>query len=448
MSSVSLVTDVPGPKSIELAARRQRAIPRGVPMITPIFVERASGAALTDVDGNVYLDFAGGIGCVNAGHAQPAVVEAIRKQSEAFLHTCFMVAPYEGYVALAERLNRLAPGDFDKRTFFVNSGAEAVENGIKIARSYTGRPAVLCFDDAFHGRTYMAMALTAKEAPYKSGFGPFSPDVYRVPFPNPFRSSNAVAESLRAIEDTFRNRIAADKVAAIIFEPIQGEGGFIVPPVEFVRALRSLCDQYGILLIADEVQTGIGRAGRIFACEHFQVVPDILLAAKSLASGMPLGAITGRAEIMDQPGPGAIGGTFGGNPVSCAAALATLDLFADGALCARSEELGRIFVERAETWRQRFACIGDIRGLGGMRAIELVLSREQNGREQKTPAADLTRQITRYAWKHGLILVTAGTHANVIRLLVPLAATDEQMHEGLDILEAAFETCAGKEAGL
>ena len=447
MSSITLRTDIPGPKSIELAARRQRALPRGVPQITPVFVESASGATLTDVDGNVYLDFAGGIGCINAGHAQPSVLEAIRKQSEAFLHTCFMVAPYEGYIALAERLNRLAPSDFDKRTFFVNTGAEAVENGVKIARSYTGRPAILCFDDAYHGRTYMAMALTAKETPYKHGFGPFSQDVYRVPFANPYQSADAAAESLEAIEETFRNRIAADQVAAIVFEPVQGEGGFIVPPVAFVRGLRSLCDRHGIVLIADEVQTGFGRTGRIFACEHFGIAPDILLTAKSMASGMPIAAVTGRAEIMDQPAPGALGGTFGGNPVSCAAALATLDLFEDGSLCARSEAVGKIFAERAAQWQERFEYIGDIRGLGGMQDIEFVLDRRL-----KTPAPDVARHLMRYAWEHGLITVTAGTYGNVLRLLVPLVATDEQMHEGLDMIEAGLaayteakiEACAGE----
>ena len=435
MPSILLRTDIPGPKSIELAVRKQRAVPRGVPQITPVFVESASGATLTDVDGNVYLDFAGGIGCINAGHAQPSVVDAIRQQSEAFLHTCFMVVPYEGYIALAERLNRLAPGDFDKRTFFVNTGAEAVENGVKIARSYTGRPAILCFDHAYHGRTYMAMALTAKEKPYKDGFGPFSQDVYRVPFADPYHRADAAAASLQAIEDTFRDRIAADQVAAIIFEPIQGEGGFIVPPVEFVRGLRSICDKHGIVLIADEVQTGFGRTGRVFACEHFGIAPDILLTAKSMASGMPIAAVTGRADIMDQPGPGAVGGTFGGNPVSCAAALATLDLFEDGSLCARSETLGGLFVERAKQWQKRFECIGDIRGLGGMQAIEFVLDRRL-----KTPAPELTRHLMRYYWEHGLIMVTAGTYGNVLRLLVPLVATDEQMQEGLNVIEAGLET--------
>jgi 4-aminobutyrate aminotransferase/(S)-3-amino-2-methylpropionate transaminase len=440
MKSILLLTDVPGPKSIELAARKQNAVPRGVPQITPVFVKSAKDATITDMDGNVFLDFYGGIGCINAGHAQPAVVEAVKKQAEAFLHTCFMVAPYESYVELAERVNSLAPGDGEKRTFFVNSGAEAVENGIKIARSFTGRPAVLCFDDAYHGRTYMAMSVTSKERPYKYGFGPFSQDVYRVQFANPYRSKDAAAESLQTIEETFRHRIPANQVAAILFEPIQGEGGFIVPPVEFVHGLRALCDKHGIVLIADEVQTGYGRTGRIFACEHFGLVPDILLSAKSIASGLPLAAVTGRAEIMDQPGPGALGGTFGGNPVSCAAALATLRLFEDGSLCSRSQEIGKIFVTRARQWQERFECIGDIRGLGGMQAIELVLDRKT-----KAPATDLTKQVARYALEHGLLLVTSGTYSNVIRLLVPLVATDAQMREGLDVIESAIEALAGKE---
>jgi 4-aminobutyrate aminotransferase/(S)-3-amino-2-methylpropionate transaminase len=434
MKHISLVTKIPGPKSLQLAARRRAAVPRGVPQLAPVFVSRASEATITDVDGNTFLDFCGGIGCMNVGHTQPAVVDAVRTQAEAFLHTCFMVTPYEVYVALAEQMNRLTPGAFEKRTFFVNSGAEAVENGIKIARSYTGRPAVLCFDDAYHGRTYMAMSVTAKEKPYKYGFGPFSQDVYRVPFANPYRCANAAEASLTAIEDTFRHRIAADQVAAILFEPIQGEGGFIVPPAEFVVGLRSICDKHGIVLIADEVQTGFGRTGRMFACEHFNVAPDILLSAKSIAAGLPLAACTGRAEIMDQPGPGALGGTFGGNPISCAAALATLSLFADGALLARSERIGRIFRERAKQWQRRLPCIGDVRGMGGMQAIELILDSKE-----KRPAPELTRQLTQHALERGLLLATAGTYSNVIRLLVPLVATDEQMNEGLEVLEAAFQ---------
>lgn len=437
MKSISLQTEVPGPLSRQLAERQKKAVARGVPQLTPIYVRSASDATITDIDGNVFLDFYGGIGCINAGHAQPAVVEAIRKQAGEFLHTCFMVAPYEGYIALAEQLNKLAPGNYEKRSLFVNSGAEAVENGIKIARSYTGRPGIICFDDAYHGRTYMAMSVTAKEKPYKHGFGPFSQDVYRVPFANPYRMENAAKYSLAAIEETFRSRIAADHVAAILFEPIQGEGGFIVPPREFVDGLRAICDKYGIVLIADEVQTGYCRTGKVFACEHFGLEPDILLSAKSIASGMPLAAVTGKAEIMDHPGPGAVGGTFGGNPLSCAAGLATLKLYQDGSLAARSNEIGKIFTERAEALKQKFACIGDIRGLGGMQAIELV-----EDRASKKPDGALTKQVAHYAMEHGLLLVTAGTYGNVIRLLVPLVVTDEQMHEGMDVIEAALTELA------
>jgi 4-aminobutyrate aminotransferase/(S)-3-amino-2-methylpropionate transaminase len=437
MTSIALHTALPGPKSAELSRRKQKAVPRGVPQGAPIFVESAQGATITDVDGNVFLDFYGGIGCINAGHSQLEVIHAIQKQAEAFLHTCFMVAPYEGYVALAERMNSLTPGNFEKRTFFVNSGAEAVENGIKIARSYTGRPAVICFDEAFHGRTLLTMSLTAKEKPYKVGFGPFATDVYRVPYANPYRQADAAKAALAALEETFRTRIAADQVAAILFEPVQGEGGFIVPPKEFVAGLRAIASKYGIVLIADEVQCGFGRTGRMFACEHFGLEPDILLSAKSIASGMPLAAITGKAEIMDHPGPGGIGGTFGGNPVSCAAALATLAVFENYDLCNRSLHIGEKFAERARAWQQRFNAVGDVRGLGGMCAVELVLDRKE-----KTPATDLTKQVARYALEHGLLLVTAGPHGNVIRILVPLVAADAQIDEGLDIIEAALTALA------
>ena len=433
MKSISIVTPLPGPKSALLAERKKKAVPRGVPQGAPIFVQSAHGATITDVDGNVFLDFYGGIGCINAGHTQIEVVHAIQKQAESFLHTCAMVAPYEGYVALAEKLNALAPGKSEKRTFFVNSGAEAVENGVKIARSYTGRPTILCFDDAFHGRTLMTMSLTAKEKPYKVGFGPFSPDVVRVPYANPYRQADSARTALAAIEETFRTRVSPDKVAAILVEPVQGEGGFIVPPTEFILGLRALADKHGIVLIADEVQCGFGRTGHMFACEHFGLEPDILLSAKSIASGMPLAAITGKASIMDQPGPGAIGGTFGGNPVSCAAALATIAVFENHHLCQRSIELGKQFAARANGWQQRFPAVGDVRGLGGMCAVELV----QN-RTTKEPAGDLTKKISRYALEHGVLLVTAGPHGNVIRILVPLAVTDEQFDEGIDVIEAAL----------
>ena len=440
--TISLATAVPGPKSLALSERRIRAVSRGVPQVTPVFVESASGATLTDVDGNIFLDFAGGIGCINAGHADPTVVAAIRSQSEKFLHTCFMVSPYEAYIALAESLNELSPGDFEKRTFFVNTGAEAVENAVKIARSYTGRPGVICFDEGYHGRTYMAMALTAKVKPYKAGFGPFPDHVYRVPFANSYRCADATEHSLRQIQALFDTEAQPDEIAALIVEPIQGEGGFVVPPPEFLGKLRELCDRHDIVMIADEVQTGFGRTGKLFACDQFGLVPDLLLTAKSMASGLPIAGITGRAEIMDHLEPGAVGGTFGGNPVSCAAALATVALFEREDLCGRSETVGRIFTERAKSWQERFASIGDVRGLGGMQAIELVTDRTT-----KAPASHLTRAIAQFSLQHGVILVTAGTYGNVLRLLVPLVVTEEQLHEGMDVVEQAFEALEGIAVG-
>jgi 4-aminobutyrate aminotransferase/(S)-3-amino-2-methylpropionate transaminase len=383
-------------------------------MLTPVFVSRAHGAVIEDVDGNQLLDFAGGIGCANAGHAPPSVTAAIARQSEEFLHTCFMVAPYEGYVAVAERLNALAPGPSEKRTFLANSG-----------------------------RTYMAMALTSKVVPYKEGFAPFPGEVYRAPYPYCYRAGcepgrhRCSMASEEELEASLFASLGAEHFAAIIVEPVLGEGGFVVPPVEFVTGLRRICNRHGILLIADEVQTGFGRTGRLFACEHSGVEPDLLLTAKSLASGMPLAAITGKAEIMDHPVAGALGGTFGGNPVACAAALATLELFADGELSRRAIAIGERFLSRAREWQLRFPFIGDVRGIGAMQAIELV-----EDRATKKPANALVKIIAREAYEHGLILVTAGTYGNVIRLLAPLVATDEQIDEGLDVLEAALHVAA------
>jgi 4-aminobutyrate aminotransferase / (S)-3-amino-2-methylpropionate transaminase / 5-aminovalerate transaminase len=436
MPSISLLTSIPGPNSELLAARRARAVPRAVVQITPIFVRSASGAMIEDVDGNRLLDLAGGIGCVNAGHANPAVTEAIRQQSAQFLHTCFMVAPYESYVRLAERLNELAPGPSEKRTFFVNSGAEAVENAVKIARSYTQRPGIVAFADAFHGRTYMAMSLTSKSVPYKEGFGPFAENVYRIPYPDPYHRDpsgeigDCVDRSLRALEHLFRTSAPAESIAAIIIEPVLGEGGFIVPPAPFFPRLREICDRHGILLIADEVQSGFGRTGKMFACEHFGIEPDLLLLAKSIASGMPLAAITGKAEIMNDPGEGALGGTFGGNPVCCEAALATLDLFETGDLCHRARKIGDTFRNRALEWQSRYPYIGDVRGLGAMQAFELV-----HDPVSQEPNAAAAQWITRYAYQHGVILLTAGSHSNVVRLLVPLVISDEDLSEGLNIIE-------------
>lgn len=397
---------------------------------------------LEDVDGNLLLDFAGGIGCANAGYSDAGVVAAIQKQSEKYLHTCFMAVPYESYVRLAEKLNAIAPGPSEKRTLFVNSGAEAVENAVKLARAFTKRPAILCFDDAYHGRTYMAMSLTSKLKPYKSGFEPFPGETYRVPYPNPYARTDSMTDclehTLNAMRRMFANEVAAERFAAVIVEPVLGEGGFVVPPAAFLPALRSICDRHGILLIADEIQTGLGRTGKLFACEHSGVEPDLLLTSKSLASGLPLAGIIGKAEVMNHPMAGAMGGTFGGNPLACEAALATLEVLEREQLCERSIAIGDVFHRRAIEWQERFSCVGDVRGLGGMQAIELVLDRST-----REPATAMTQALARYACEHGVLLVTAGAYGNVIRLLVPLVIDDDALREGLNVIEDGLaEICA------
>lgn len=445
MSTIHINTAIPGPNSRALSARRAKAVPRGLSHATPIYVAKAEDAWLEDVDGNRYIDFAGGIGCANAGHRQTPVVAAIQGQLEKYLHTCVQVTPYEGYIQLAERMNEVTPGKFAKKTLFVNSGAEAVENAVKIARAYTKRPAIVAFEDAFHGRTMMTLALTSKTHPYKAGFAPFPGEVYRVPFAYCYRCSynlkypSCDLYCARHLEDTFKRVVAKEEVAAVIAEPVLGEGGFVAPPPDYFKVLVDLCHQHGILFIADEVQSGFGRTGALFASERYGIEPDLMVTAKSLGGGLPLAAITGRAEIMDAPGPGGLGGTFAGNPLSCAAALAVLDLFEKENLLARADELGERFQRRAREWQRRWPIIGDVRGLGGMQAIELVKSRET-----KVPAAEETKQITQYCYEHGLITITAGSYSNVIRVLVPLVATDEQMDEGLDVLEAALVAACGK----
>ena len=418
-------------------------MPRGVYSGTPIFVAHAEGVEVEDVDGNRFIDFAGGIGTLNVGHRAGAVVEAVRNQAGRFLHTAFSVVPYEGYVRVAERLNALTPGHFRKKTLLVNSGAEAVENAVKIARCYTHRPAIICFEDAFHGRTLLTMSMTSKTNPYKTGFGPFAPEVYRIPFAYCYRCSYSLQYPscrlycARHLEDTFRRVVEADSVAAVVAEPILGEGGFVVPPREFFGILQEICRKHGILFIADEVQTGFGRTGKLFACEHYGIEPDMLVTAKSLGGGLPLAAITGRSEIMDAPVVGSIGGTFGGNPLACEAALAVLDIFQQSDLCAPANHIGERFAARAQEWQRRWPLIGDVRGIGAMQAMELVRSPET-----KEPAAEETKQVVRYAYEHGLILFSAGTYGNVVRLLVPLVVTDGQLDEGLDVLEAAIESVA------
>jgi len=448
MGTIQLRTPVPGPKSRVLGERREAAVPRGVSQATPVYVARAQDAWLEDVDGNRYLDFAGGIGCLNAGQRNQAVTSAIEAQLQTFLHTCVQVTPYESYVRLAERMNRLAPGDFPKKTFFLNSGAEAVENAIKIARAHTGRSGVIAFEDAFHGRTMMALALTSKTHPYKAGFAPFPGEVYRVPFAYCYRCSYSLEYPscdvfcARHLEDTFRRVVASEDVAAVIAEPVLGEGGFVAPPPEFFRIVMEICRKHGVLFIADEVQSGFGRTGKMFACEHYGIEPDILVTAKSLGGGLPLAAVTGRSEIMDAPGVGGLGGTFAGNSLSCAAANAVWDVFDRGDLLSRANSIGERFQKRAQGWKTRFEIIGEVRGLGAMRAIELVKSRET-----REPAPEETKRISQDCYEHGLITITAGTYGNVIRLLVPLVITDDQMDEGLDVLESAFTSiCAGQPA--
>src|ERR1700761_4443529 len=376
MSSIRLKTEIPGPNSRALTARRSQAIPRGVYASTPLFVRHAEGSILEDVDGNRFLDLGGGIGCLNVGHRNPRVLGALRSQLDAFLHLCFQVTGYEGYVEVAEKLNQLTPGKFAKKTFLVNSGAEAVENAVKIARAFTGRAAVISVEDGFHGRTMLGLSLTSKTHPYKEGFGPFLPDVYRIPFGVPANArlsskgpmtAEQVAEQL---DQTFRRVVAAESVAAIVVEPVLGEGGFVVPPAGFLPALAQICRDRGIVFVADEIQTGFGRTGELFACTHFGIEPDLILTAKALGGGMPLAAITGRAEIMDAPGPGGLGGTFGGNPACCAAALAVFQEFGDGTLLARGRWLGEQFQQRASGWQRRHSFVGDGRGLGAMQAIE------------------------------------------------------------------------------
>jgi 4-aminobutyrate aminotransferase / (S)-3-amino-2-methylpropionate transaminase / 5-aminovalerate transaminase len=439
MKTINLHTEIPGPKSRALMQRREAAVPRGPYHATPIFSARSEGAIIEDVDGNRYLDFAGGIGCLNTGHRPPEIDSAIRAQLDKYLHLCFSVTPYEGYVAVAERLNALAPGKFGKKTLLVNSGAEAVENAVKIARAYTKRPSVITFNDAFHGRTMMALSLTSKTHPYKAGFEPFPGDVYRLPYAYCYRCSYGLrypsckVACASALEDAFKRVVAPESVAAVIAEPVLGEGGFVAPPMEFYSIVSEICRKYGILFIADEVQSGMARTGKYFAIEHYGVEPDLITSAKSLGGGLPLAAVTGRAEIMDAAGVGGLGGTFGGNPLSCAAALAALDIIEKQGLLARSTHLGRKFDQRGKQWQKQFSIVGEVRGLGGMCAIELV--KDAATRE---PHAVATKEIAQYCYEHGLITITAGTYGNVMRLLVPLVVTDEQFDEGLDVIEAAL----------
>jgi 4-aminobutyrate aminotransferase / (S)-3-amino-2-methylpropionate transaminase / 5-aminovalerate transaminase len=445
MATIQLRTQIPGPKSRELMKRRDAAVPRGPYHATPIFAAHAEGAVIEDVDGNRYIDFAGGIGCVNMGHRALPVVAAVSDQLEKYMHVCFSVTPYEPYIAVAEKLNALAPGKSTKKTFIVNTGAEAVENGIKIARAYTKRPAAICFEDAFHGRTLLAMSLTSKTNPYKTGFAPYASDIYRIPYAYCYRCSYGLTypscgvTCAHHLEDTFKRVVSPEAVAAVIVEPVLGEGGFMAPPKEFFGIVQDICRKYGIVLIADEVQSGLGRTGKFFAIEHYGIEPDLILTAKSLGGGLPIAAVTGRAEIMDAPGVGGLGSTFAGNPLSCAAALASIEMMEHGGLLERATNMGKRFEARARGWQKKWPLIGDVRGLGGMCAIELV-----RNAETREPADTETKEIAHYCYEHGLITITAGTYSNVMRILVPFAITDAQFDEGLGVLEAAIASVADR----
>jgi 4-aminobutyrate aminotransferase / (S)-3-amino-2-methylpropionate transaminase / 5-aminovalerate transaminase len=427
-------------RQAEYQALRNRHVPKGPFQATPAFIKEARGAVMIDLDGRELIDFAGGIGVVNVGHSHPKVVAAIQEQAAKYIHTCFHIAMYEPYVDLAARMNELTPGDFHKMTMLANSGAEAVENAIKIARYATGRPAVIALENAFHGRTLLTMTLTSKVKPYKYGFGPFAPEVYRMPnaycYRCPFglKYPSCGVACAEYLEEFFVGNVAPEQTAAVIAEPIQGEGGFVTPPPEYFQKLQAICKKYGIALIIDEVQTAMGRAGKLFAIEHWGIAPDIITTAKSLGGGLPLSAVTGRAELMDAPHVGGLGGTFSGNPIACKAALAVLEVLLGDGLLARAEALGQKIRERFDGLQKKFEIIGDVRGKGPMLAIELV-----RDREKKTPASDETKKLVKVCYEKGLVLVACGNFGNVIRTLMPLVITDEQLDRGFAILEAGLQ---------
>jgi 4-aminobutyrate aminotransferase / (S)-3-amino-2-methylpropionate transaminase / 5-aminovalerate transaminase len=428
-----LVTEIPGPQSQALMARRQAALPTGVGTTLPVFAARASGGIVEDVDGNRFIDLAAGIAVTTVGSSAPRVVAAVTEQVERFTHTCFQVTPYESYVEVCEALNELTPGDHAKKTFLVNSGAEAVENAVKIARYATGRDAVVAFDHGFHGRTLLAMTLTGKVMPYKQGFGPFAPEVYRAPFSYPFRGTGDLPSTLAFLDKT----VGASNVACVVVEPIAGEGGFIVPEPGWLAGLAAWCKDNGVVLIADEVQTGIARTGAWFASEHEGVVPDIVTTAKGLGGGLPIGGITARADLVDKVHAGGLGGTFGGNPLSCAAALAAIATIREDGLVERAQQIGETMLPRLQALASAYPSIGDVRGRGAMNAIELV------GPDGITPDVDLTKAVAAACHAEGVLVLTAGSYGNVLRFLPPLVISDDQLDDGLSVLEKAFVGTAG-----
>ncbi|MGG1400035.1 4-aminobutyrate--2-oxoglutarate transaminase [Bacillus salipaludis] len=438
---VKLQTSIPGPKSQELLERRNQYVPKAISNNIQSFVKKAQGAIVEDVDGNIYIDFAGAIGTLNVGHSHPRVVRALQEQASQFIHTGFNVMMYESYIKLAERLCKLAPGNFAKQAAFFNSGAEAVENAVKIARKYTKRQGIISFTRGFHGRTLMTMTMTSKVKPYKFGFGPFAPEVYKAPYPYVYRRPDGMSEEqyskmmIEQFEQFLVSEVAPETIAAVVMEPVQGEGGFIVPDIAFVQRVREICSQYGILFVADEIQTGFARTGKYFAIEHFGVEPDLITISKSMGAGVPISGVIGRAEIMDAAEVGEIGGTYSGSPLGCRAALTVLDIIESENLNERAEKLGNRVVEKMQILAERFDCIGDVRGLGAMCAMEIV-----KDKQLKTPDKETVGKIVKAAGERGLLLLSAGIFSNVIRILMPLTITDEQLEEGLKILEESMES--------
>ena len=431
--TIELRTAIPGPRSKEILERKDKVIANPLSIFLPVVVAEGRGATLTDVDGNTFIDFTGGVGCLNVGHSHPRLVEAAQEQLTKFAHTDFTIVPYEVYVTLAERLLALAPFTGPAKAAFFNAGTEAVENAIKFARSYTKRSAVIVFEGAFHGRTLLSMTMTSKTHPYKAGLGPFAPEVYRVPFAQDYRGPDT-RTALAALERTLVTQVAAESVAAIVIEPVQGEGGFVVAPRDFMAGVRRICDEHGIVLVVDEVQTGFGRTGKMFAIEHYGVEPDLMTVAKSIAGGLPLSGVLGKAKIMDAPPDSAIGGTYVGNPVAQAAALAVLDVFEEEGLLERSQQIGERIRERMVSWQERFDRIGDVRGLGAMLAIEFV-----EDRDTKEPDAALATAVVEGAAERGLLLLKSGIYSNCIRVLCPLVLTDAELDEALDVWEDALQ---------
>jgi len=425
--AIELRTAIPGPRSEEILARKERVVADPLSIFVPVVIDHGDGATLTDVDGNTFIDFTGGVGCLNVGHANPRVVEAVQEQAAKFFHTDFTIVPYEVYVTLAERLTETAPISGPRKAAFFNAGTEALENAIKFSRAYTKRPAVIAFEGGFHGRTLLSLSMTSKTHPYKAGLGPFAPEVYRLPFAQDYRGPSA-GDALAALERALVTNVAAESVAAIVIEPIQGEGGFVVAPREFMEGIRRICDDNGIVLVVDEVQTGFGRTGKMWGIEHYGVEPDLMCVAKSIAAGLPLSGVIGRAEIMDAPDDSAIGGTYVGNPIAQAAALAVLDVLEEDSLVERAGQLGEVIRTRMLAWQQRWPAIGDVRGLGAMLAVELV-----HDRETKDPAPELASAVVEAAAERGLLLLKSGIYSNCIRVLVPLVISEAELDEALGV---------------